>query len=165
MVKFDVGLGPNNHKVCKSRRWSDCTYARASPVSLSRKLLSPVPEVASRTGLSLSRSIVHCQTWRLTGLSASTRILAIVAAVKSSIFRASKMRDVITPTFLSSSFKVCEPTSTDEVLRVDLGIGIDIINYCCCSVDTDKNQEIRLNRGAGVDFKTHFLGHGSAFCK
>ena len=46
-----LGLRSNIDKVCKSRRWSDCTYARASPVSLSRKPLSPVPEVASKTGL------------------------------------------------------------------------------------------------------------------
>ena len=46
-----LGLRSNIDKVCKSRRWSDCTYARASPVSLSRKPLSTVPEVASKTGL------------------------------------------------------------------------------------------------------------------
>ena len=44
---------------------AQCTCARASPVSLPRKPLSPVPEVASKTGLSLSRSLVHRQTWRL----------------------------------------------------------------------------------------------------
>ena len=62
-----LGFRPKSDKVCKSQRWSDCTYARASPVSLSRKPLRPVPEVASKTGLSLSRSLVHRQTWRLTG--------------------------------------------------------------------------------------------------
>ena len=42
--------------------------ACASPVSLSRKPLSPDIEVAqTKTGLSLSRSLVHRQAWRLTG--------------------------------------------------------------------------------------------------
>ena len=30
-------------------------------------VMSPVPEAAPKTGLSLSRSLVHRQTWRLTG--------------------------------------------------------------------------------------------------
>ena len=48
VLKFYVGLEmrPNNVKVCKRRRWSDCTYARASPVSLPWKPLRPVPEVS-----------------------------------------------------------------------------------------------------------------------
>ena len=43
------------------------TFARACPVSLSRKPLSPGTEATSKTELSLSRSLVHRQTWRLTG--------------------------------------------------------------------------------------------------
>ena len=43
------------------------TFARACPVSLSRKPLSPGIEATSKTDLSLSRSLVHRQTWRLTG--------------------------------------------------------------------------------------------------
>ena len=43
------------------------TFARACPVSLSRKPLSPGTEATSKTDLSLSRSLVHRQTWRLTG--------------------------------------------------------------------------------------------------
>ena len=65
-------------KVCKSRRWSDCTYARASPVSLSRKLLSPVSEAASKTGLYLSRSLVHRQTWRLTGVNLDVLVALLI---------------------------------------------------------------------------------------
>ena len=43
------------------------TFARACPVSLSRKPLSPGTEATPKTDLSLSRSLVHRQTWRLTG--------------------------------------------------------------------------------------------------
>ena len=43
------------------------TFARACPVSLSRKPLSPGIEATPKTDLSLSRSLVHRQTWRLTG--------------------------------------------------------------------------------------------------
>ena len=43
------------------------TFARASPVSFSRKPLSPGIEATPKTDLSLSRSLVHRQTWRLTG--------------------------------------------------------------------------------------------------
>ena len=44
------------------------TFARACPVSLSRKPLSPGIEATPKTDLSLLRSLVHRQTWRLTGL-------------------------------------------------------------------------------------------------
>ena len=44
------------------------TFARACPVSLSRKPLSPGIEATPKTDLSLSRSLVHRQTWRLTGM-------------------------------------------------------------------------------------------------
>ena len=43
------------------------TFARACPVSLSREPLSPGIEATPKTDLSLSRSLVHRQTWRLTG--------------------------------------------------------------------------------------------------
>ena len=43
------------------------TFARACPVSLSRNPLSPGIEATPKTDLSLSRSLVHRQTWRLTG--------------------------------------------------------------------------------------------------
>ena len=43
------------------------TFARACPVSLFRKPLSPDIEATPKTDLSLSRSLVHRQTWRLTG--------------------------------------------------------------------------------------------------
>ena len=43
------------------------TFARACPVSLSPNPLSPGIEVTPKTDLSLSRSLVHRQTWRLTG--------------------------------------------------------------------------------------------------
>ena len=45
------------------------TFARACPVSLSRKPLSPGIEATPKTNLSLSRSLVHRQTWRLTGVT------------------------------------------------------------------------------------------------
>ena len=48
--------------------WGDCTFARASPVSLSRKPLSLDIEATPKTYLSLSGSLVHRQTWRLTGI-------------------------------------------------------------------------------------------------
>ena len=44
------------------------TFARACPVSLSQKPLSPDIEATPKTDLSLSRSLVHRQTWRLTGI-------------------------------------------------------------------------------------------------
>ena len=42
------------------------TFARACPVSLSRKPLSPGIKATPKTDLSLSRSLLHRQTWRLT---------------------------------------------------------------------------------------------------
>ena len=48
--------------------YGGCTFARASPVSLSRKPLSLELEATSKTDLSLSRSLVHHQTWRLIGI-------------------------------------------------------------------------------------------------
>ena len=50
------------------------TFARACPVSLSRKPLSPGIEATQKTDLSLSRSLVHRQTWRLTGIIISGSI-------------------------------------------------------------------------------------------
>ena len=44
------------------------TFARACPVSLSRKPLSPGIKATPKTDLSPSRSLVHRQTWRLTGI-------------------------------------------------------------------------------------------------
>ena len=41
------------------------SFARACPVSLSRKPLSPGIKATPKTDLSLSRSLVHRQTWRL----------------------------------------------------------------------------------------------------
>ena len=64
---LDFGLRPNSDEVCKNRRWGDCTYARASPVSLSRKTLNPFPEITPKTKLFLSRSLVVRQTWRIPG--------------------------------------------------------------------------------------------------
>ena len=46
---------------------AQCTFARASPVSLSRKPFSLDIEATPKTDLSLSVSLVHRQTWRLTG--------------------------------------------------------------------------------------------------
>ena len=56
-----------SYVIYKSRRWGDCTFARASPVSLSRKPLSLDIEDTPKTDLSVSGSLVHRQTWRLTG--------------------------------------------------------------------------------------------------
>ena len=58
---------PNSYEIYKSRRWGDCTFARASPASLSRNPLSLDIEATPKTDLSLSRSLVDRQTWRLTG--------------------------------------------------------------------------------------------------
>ena len=46
------------------------TFACACPVSLSRKPLSPDINATPKKDLSLSRSLVHRQTWRLTGINA-----------------------------------------------------------------------------------------------
>ena len=62
------GKRPNSYEIYKSRRWGDCTFARASPVSLSRKPLGLNIEATPKTDLSLSGSLVHLQTWRLAGL-------------------------------------------------------------------------------------------------
>ena len=55
------------YEIYKSRRWGDCTFACASPISLSRKPLSLDIEATPKTDLCLSGSLVHRQTWRLTG--------------------------------------------------------------------------------------------------
>ena len=56
-----------SYEIYKSRRWGDCTFARSSPVLLSRKPLSLDIESIPKTDLSVSGSLVHRQTWRLTG--------------------------------------------------------------------------------------------------
>ena len=61
------GKRPNSYEADKSQKWGDCTFERASSVSLSRKPLSPDIEVTPKTGLSLSRSLVQRQARRLTG--------------------------------------------------------------------------------------------------
>ena len=55
------------------------TFARACPVSLSRKPLSRGIEATPKTDLSLSRSLVHRQTWRLTGHMVSLGFWKVVA--------------------------------------------------------------------------------------
>ena len=62
------GYRPNSYEIYKIRRWGDCTFARASPVSLPRKPLSLDIETTPKTDLSLSDSLVHRQTWRLPGV-------------------------------------------------------------------------------------------------
>ena len=57
-----------SYEIYKSRRWGDCTFARASTVSLSRKPLSLDIEATQKTDLSVSGSLVHRQTWRVTSL-------------------------------------------------------------------------------------------------
>ena len=48
LLKFNVWQEVNSYEAYKSRNWGDCTFARASPDSLSsRKPLSPVPEAAA----------------------------------------------------------------------------------------------------------------------
>ena len=44
----------NSYEIYKSRRWGDCTFARASPVSLSRKPLSPDNEATPKTDISFA---------------------------------------------------------------------------------------------------------------
>ena len=61
------GLRLNSYESYKSRRWGDCTFARASPVSLSRKRLSLDIEATPKTDLISFGSLVHHHTWRLTG--------------------------------------------------------------------------------------------------
>ena len=55
------------------------TFARASAVSLSRKPLSPGIEATPKTDLSLSRSLVHRQTWRLKAAVHWVRVNALSA--------------------------------------------------------------------------------------
>ena len=43
------GYRPNSYQIYKSRWWGDCTFARASPVSLSRKPLSLDIEATPKT--------------------------------------------------------------------------------------------------------------------
>ena len=52
------GLRPKSYETYKSRRWGDCTFARASPVSLSRKPLSPDIEVTQKAYLLRARSFI-----------------------------------------------------------------------------------------------------------
>ena len=61
------GWRPNSYEIDKSGGGRVTTFARACPVSLSREPLSPGIEATPKTDLSLSRSLVHRQTWRLTG--------------------------------------------------------------------------------------------------
>ena len=56
------------------------TFARACPVSLSRKPLSRGIEATPKTDLSFSRSLVHRQTWRLTGILVVSRPLSELVA-------------------------------------------------------------------------------------
>ena len=53
------------------------TFARACPVSLTRKPLSPGTEATPKTDLSFSRSLVHRQTWRLTGILTASVFLFV----------------------------------------------------------------------------------------
>ena len=53
------GWRPNSYEIYKSRRWGDCTYARASPVSLSRKPLSPDIEASPKTNLPISFALAR----------------------------------------------------------------------------------------------------------
>ena len=77
-----VAGDPIVYEIYKSGRWGDCTFARASPVPLSRKPSLTLKPHQKQTYLSLSRSLVHRQTWRLTGLyRICIRFLATVFAV------------------------------------------------------------------------------------
>ena len=69
VLKCDVSRDPIVTRLTKvgGGMTAQCTFARASPVSLSRKPLSPDIEATPKTDLSLSRSLVHRETWRLTG--------------------------------------------------------------------------------------------------
>ena len=68
MLKFDVWLETQIVTRLTRVRGGATTFARACPVSLSQEPLSPGIEATPKTDLSLSRSLVHRQTWRLTGL-------------------------------------------------------------------------------------------------
>ena len=52
-----------------------CTFARASPDSLPRKPFNLDVEATPKTDLPLSGSLVHRQTWRLTGIRFVTAIV------------------------------------------------------------------------------------------
>ena len=58
------------------------TFVRASPVSLSLKPLRPDIEATPKTDLSLSRSLVHRQTWRLTG---ATSVFSFCSGLETQI--------------------------------------------------------------------------------
>ena len=62
MLKFDVSGDPIvyvDYDIYKSRRWGDCTFARASAVSLSRKPLSPDIEATPKTNLPISFALAR----------------------------------------------------------------------------------------------------------
>ena len=48
-----------DYDIYKSRRWGDCTFARASAVSLSRKPLSPDIEATPKTNLPISFALAR----------------------------------------------------------------------------------------------------------
>ena len=66
------------------------TFARACPVSLSRKPLSPGIKATPKTDLSLSRSLVHRQTRRLTGLCVYLDLIILVFVLRISELRATR---------------------------------------------------------------------------
>ena len=54
-----AGWRPNSYEIYKSGRWGDCTFARASPVPLSRKPLSPGIEATPKTNLPISFALAR----------------------------------------------------------------------------------------------------------
>ena len=76
------GWRPNSYEIYKSRRWGDCTFARASPVSLSRKPLSPDIEATPKTNLPISFALARSSPnmasywfYKIVGVEGDTAIL------------------------------------------------------------------------------------------
>ena len=75
------------------------TFARACPVSLSRKPLSPGTEATSKTDLSVSRSLVHRQTWRLT----RTNLYELIGTYRNLTINPQTVRSVLASSFFASA--------------------------------------------------------------
>ena len=103
------------------------TFARARPVSLSRKPLSPGIEATPKTDLSLSRSLVHRQTWRLTGV------------YKISMFAAADIRQ--TPSTSAWKFGLCFSLFTYHPSE-----------SCCCSEGSSGERVVVIPRPASVQW-------------
>ena len=59
VLNLMCGWRPNSYEIYRSLRWGDCTFARATPVSLSWKPLSPDIEATPKTNLPISFALAR----------------------------------------------------------------------------------------------------------